>query len=168
MTVSDKKEEYQQTLNESFKLLDENQEWIERYAGYISKINSTYFPLQCRFIREIVHINWPLAAYLNITSVTQSGMNIDLRLMGTSIATLYVQARTLETQDYNMIKSGNISAIDKSKLNQFVNISFKGKESACGIFPGWKLSGAESGSGPAHGGRGPYRWQPYVSSQKYV
>ena len=130
MTVSDKKEEYQQTLNESFKLLDENQEWIERYAGYISKINSTYFPLQCRFIREIVHINWPLAAYLNITSVTQSGMNLDLRLMGTSIATLYVQARTLETQDYNMIKSGNISAIDKSKLNQFVNISFKGKESA--------------------------------------
>ena len=70
MTVSDKKEEYQQTLNESFKLLDENQEWIERYTGYISKINSTYFPLQCRFIREIVHINWPLAAYLNITSVT--------------------------------------------------------------------------------------------------
>lgn len=130
MNIETKQKEYQDTLNKAYDLLELNQEWINRFEGYIDIINDTYFAEQCRFVRDIVHINWPLAAYLNIDSVTKSGMNLDLRLMGTSIATLFVYVNSLDKEDYDLIKQDKIADIDKRKVNEFVKISFKGKENS--------------------------------------
>ena len=57
-------------------------------------------------------------------------MNLDLRLMGTSIATLFVYVNSLDKEDYDLIKQDKIADIDKRKVNEFVKISFKGKENS--------------------------------------
>ena len=125
-----KKNEYDDALAKAYKLLEKNNEWEKRYKGYITTINETFFPIQCRLVREVVQINWPLAAYLNISSVTKSGMNLDLRLYGTSIATLFVKVDSLTKDEYRFIKEDSFDRIDKNRINSCVKISFKDKRSA--------------------------------------
>ena len=130
MNLEELKREYENALKNSYSLLDENREWIDRYQRYITTINDSFFPAQCKLVRKVVHINWPLAAYLNISSVTTSGMNMDLRLFGTSIATLYIKVDFLTPEEYRLVKGGDIDQLDIKRINSVVNISFKKKENA--------------------------------------
>lgn len=130
MNPEELKRKYENVLKNSYSLLDENREWIDRYQGYITKISGSFFPAQCKLVRKVVHINWPLAAYLNISSVTSTGMNMDLRLFGTSIATLFIRVDSLTSEEYKLVKEGEFDQLDKKRINSVVNISFKEKENA--------------------------------------
>ncbi|SCW68045.1 hypothetical protein SAMN02910400_01857 [Lachnospiraceae bacterium C10] len=130
MNLEELKREYEETLKNSYSLLDENSEWTDRYNGYITTISESFFPVQCKLVRKVVHINWPLAAYLNISSVTTSGMNMDLRLFGTSIATLFIKVDALTPEEYKLIRDGEIGQLDIKRINSVVNVSFKKKENA--------------------------------------
>ena len=130
MNLEELKREYENALKNSYLLLDENREWIDRYQRYITTISDSFFPAQCKLVRKVVHINWPLAAYLNISSVTTSGMSMDLRLFGTSIATLNIKVDSLTPEEYRLVKRGEIDQLDIKRINSVVNISFKKKENA--------------------------------------
>ena len=108
MNLEELKREYENALKNSYLLLDENREWIDRYQRYITTISDSFFPAQCKLVRKVVHINWPLAAYLNISSVTTSGMSMDLRLFGTSIATLNIKVDSLTPEEYRLVKRGEM------------------------------------------------------------
>ena len=122
--------EYSNTLDAAYRLLDDNTEWKERYAGYITKITTSDFPLQCKFVRKITQINWPLAAYLNISKVTTGGLNFDLRLFGTSIATVLVRVNDLTKDEYKLIKDDRIDLLDRKRMNSLVRVSFEKKDRA--------------------------------------
>lgn len=127
-----KKKEYQDFLDEALGILENDQfsEWKGRYKNYINEINNNYHANEAKFIRKIVHIVWPLAAYLRITDMTQSGINLDLRLFGTSIATLNVATRKLKAEERDKIRKGIIDDEIIRKGNGIVTISFKGKENS--------------------------------------
>lgn len=125
-----KRKEYQAFLDEALEMLENSSfiEWRERYKKYIDEINTGYHASEARFIRRIVKIEWPLAAYIRITDMTHSGINLDIRLMGTSVATLNVATRELTTDERYKIKKGIIDDGLISKGNSIVTVSFKGKE----------------------------------------
>jgi len=125
MNIEELRKEYENTLKRSYSLLDENIEWINRYRGYITKIRDSFFPIQCKLVKNVVQLNWPLAAYLNITSVKKSGMNLDLRLFGTSIATLFIKKDSLTSEEYKLVKERKIDRLDRKKINSVVRVSFK-------------------------------------------
>ncbi len=125
MNIEELRKEYENTLKKSYSLLDENSEWINRYRGYITKISDSFFPIQCKLVKKVVHLDWPLAAYLNIDSVKKSGMNLDLRLFGTSIATLFIKRDSLTSEEYKLVREKKLDQIDRKRFNSVVRVSFK-------------------------------------------
>lgn len=77
---------YQATANYVLNLLNQNTEWEKRYKGYSKKIdnNQDYYRKVCSVFRAF----FPLAKYLNINVVKggEKTVNIDLRILGTSVA----------------------------------------------------------------------------------
>ena len=122
--------DYNEILDRALEILDQNDEWEKRYGGYIGTIMDGYYSKQVKFIKSIVQVNWPMAAYTSISGVTQSGITLDLRLLGTSIATLNVASKALGSKANILIKEEKNNQIDKSDANKKVTVSFKKKAAA--------------------------------------
>lgn len=136
MSYERKIDEYNKTLANALESLSLNSEWEKRYGGYIKSIEENYYSNQAKFIRHIVQVRWPMAAYLTISEVTGSGINLDLRLFGTSIATLNVAIRSkdkdknINRKTLELIKNGQYSEIDRKYSNGLVTIDFSDKKNA--------------------------------------
>jgi len=83
-----KLDEYKETMETILKHLKDNTEWIERYNGYINRIEN--YKKRQKDLRKYVQIPKVLKAYLNISMIT-SGMSFDLRFHGNSVAELNIK-----------------------------------------------------------------------------
>lgn len=95
----------QEIANYCLHLLEDNKEWIARFAGYADKLNresSSY-----RQNRRKFHVKRPLSVYTNVSKAT-GGHEYDLRYKGQSVGTIYVDGNKvlLTTKPQRMRKSG--------------------------------------------------------------
>lgn len=95
----------QEIANYCLNLLEDNKEWVARFAGYVDKLNrvsSCY-----RQNRRKFRVKSPLSVYTSVSKAT-GGREYDLRYKGQSVGIIYVEGDKvlLTTNPKKMKKSG--------------------------------------------------------------
>lgn len=110
---------YEDTIEKVKKLLVNNQEWKNRYAGYIDDIILSYKSEIIKIARKKFNVPSQFTLHMSVskaTDVTKNIVKFDLRYHGHNVACLKVNVNK-ETVEIEAVKNNDIiSAINKDAI----------------------------------------------------
>lgn len=104
-------------IKDSLSLLNENKEWVCRYAGYAKEIIANIGVIRNK--KKIFHQWAPLHLYMNVTKAKASSPTFSLRYLGQDVSFINISGNDVTLKDVNREDSDNCGKMKQKNGRDF-------------------------------------------------